>query len=136
MMEHLRYKIEEISKDLYLENFNKLEKNKQKYIDTNQYSDKYLVLHHNGTLKAFVGIRLEKNSMAFINGLFSLEKGSGKFFIDLIEDKYNYKFLRLNCTGIGLLKYYKQQRFTVYFSDTSTDYYELYRKKIDKSICQ
>lgn len=115
----------EIDKNEYLSYLNKLDTHKKSFIDSNQYSDKYYSLVQNITLKAFVGVRLDKNNMIHLNGLFSLYKGFGKILIEELTKELNSKYVKLNCTEDVLLSYYTNLGFKLNFSDLENKYQEL-----------
>lgn len=118
--------IKTYSRDIYLKMFESLSPNSKAFIDTNQHSDKYVGLSHNNTLKALVGIRYDKSSILTLKGLFSLEKGYGKKLIENVEQEFTPRFLRIDCYGLSLVKYYEALGFKIYFKHN--EYYEMIKK--------
>lgn len=119
-------KLIHVSRAIYLEHFKYIEANT---IDTDQLSNAYYAIEQNGALKAFVGVRRDKNSILTLNGLFSLEKGYGKELVNAITEQLKPRHLRLNCIGSGLVKYYSDLGFRIYFEDGN--YFEMMKRIAD-----
>ena len=94
-----------IDKKTYLSALSKADK--KEFIDENQYSDEYIQFG-----LAYCGLHYQKNRIVQINGLISFKKGDGALLIKELQKKH--KYLRLNCLGESLERYYSKLGFKPY----------------------
>jgi len=117
--------MQEITREEYLNYYNKNKEVYDETIDPNQYSDKYYTLD----FKSFVGLHFQKGSIVQVNGLFSTESGYGRSLLNYIVSKYTT--VRLNCTS-SLIKYYsKYWNVDIYHTSKDLDYCEMFVKYKD-----
>jgi len=83
------------------------EADRKEFIDENQYSDEYIQYGF-----AYCGVHYQKNEIVQINGLFSFHKGDGALLLKELQKKN--KYLRLNCLGENLERYYSRLGFKSY----------------------
>jgi len=103
----------------YMEFYNKLSKDEQKYIDAYSNFD-YLFIKYN---KVIFKVSKLKNNQCYIGGLISLEKGEGRRVFDWFvkNNPHDYSIFRLNCIGNKLREYYENIGFKVLYSMPSAD---------------
>jgi len=94
-----------LDKETYLSVLEKADR--KEFIDGNQYSDEYVQLGF-----AYCGLHYQKNGIVQINGIFSFKKGDGLNLIKELQKKN--KYLRLNCLGENLERYYSKLGFKTY----------------------
>jgi len=97
--------MKQITEKEYLYFLNKADR--KDFIDQNQYSDEYVKLND-----AYCGLHYQKNGIVQVNGIFSFKKGDGALLIKELQDKHRY--LRLNCLGENLERYYRKLGFRTY----------------------
>ena len=130
----------EITSLAYDTMYSSLSQDKQKYISKDVTCLQTIGMEVKGSneLVAVCKIDKSKNRTLWVHGLISTQPGMGKRLLqDVIGTAFEvdeFKYVRLNCIGEPLRKYYESIGFELYLAQESEDiedlwYYELIHKR-------